>query len=94
MQRPGGEVSVLALKDPNEFPIGLPDGAFLPESYLTLTRRALSPSISSRICLFWSLQETLLMVPCFSVKEDFNHPESKFWYHTHGIELELCLHLP
>lgn len=64
MQRPGGEVSVLALKDPNALPVGVPDGAFSPEPYLRPAGLSLSPSISSLICLLWSLQETLLMFFC------------------------------
>lgn len=50
MQRPGGEVSVWALKDPTQFPLGVPDGAFSPELYLRPAGLFLPPSLHSFAC--------------------------------------------
>lgn len=88
----GGEVSVSALEEPNALPVGVPDGAFSPEPCLRPAGLSLSlpPSLHSFACSGLYRKR----YSCFSVREDFNHPESKFWYHTHGPELQLCLHLP
>lgn len=64
---------------------------FSPETYLQ--QASFSPLGSYSLHLSAHLLVLVFtgnVIPCFSPREDLNHPEPKFWYHTQGIELELC----